>query len=875
MAIIRYQADLLTTSFYYNEYPNHLVPESEKETDKYQKKTLDYFSTIAFQQYNENDKKFTKNYQLLKGIIDKSDFYEEQRQDFNTETQTFIDELVKDENLPSYVKHYPMMNPPINALIGELSARPDNIRIKAFDDDSKNEELTEKTEFLQRYITSQIQQRVANDLLNQGYQVDTQEFDEQLAALTEKDVEQYMTTYTTTAEKWANHVLSALKIALHMKEKSEDAFRDLLVTSREFFHIFQDKSKLGLNVEVVNPKNTWYLTTPDQKYLKDAYATGTIEVMELSEILDKFELSKEEIEYLNDQAKGFYLEGMGVRQSNLLNNKEGQDSVTYDVYDPLVAKYKLFAESKLLAEAQLNTFLGLTQAGYITYGSKFIVVKAYWRSKKKVGLLTYRNPENPNNPNDILTAWIDESYKKIPEEISVKWTWVDQWYQGTKIGPHVYINFGPLKYLDYSPILGVIHESKNTEAKSLVDLMKPFQVIYNICMNQLYQLLKKDLGVVMIASLRYLPKAKDGDYQDAMDEWEMNAKERGVLFVDDSPENLKGAGSFAQTGRQDLSRANEMQARYNLAAQLKLECWELAGFSRERLGSVAATQTATGTQAALTRSFTQTEPYFVAHEYVLQQVFQAMVDTAQFIESKKPTSTISYITNAGENAFIQVNGSEIKLRDFHVYASSTQEDQRLFNELRQLAQPMLQNGASPFEIAELYSTNSIRQMKDTFRKLKEAQDEFRNQQMAMEQQQIDQQQEQFQSNLEYQDLVRREEMANENYQKELDRINKKEIAIIQTFNRQDDNTKDANADGVPDVLQISELTLDTQMANQSYNEALSKINLEREKIANSRDLELQKINLEKEKIKVEREKIKASIKVAQYGDKGTRNSPKK
>lgn len=871
MAIIRYQADLLTTSFYYNEYPNHMVSESEKETDKYQKKTMDYFSTIAFQQYNENQK-FDKNYQLLKGIIDKSDFYEAEAKSFDTETQTFVDELIREEGLPQYVKHYPMMNPPINALIGELSARPDNIRIKAFDDDSKNEELIEKSNFLQRYIVAQIQQRISNDLLQQGYQMNTEEFDEQLAALSEKDIQQYMTSYTSQAEKWANHVLSALKISLNLKEKSEDAFRDLLITSREFFLIYQDKSRLGLGVKVLNPKNVWYLTTPDKKYLKDAYATGTIEVMELSEILDEFPLSKEEIEYLNDQAKGFYLEGMGVRQSNLLNNKDGQDSVTYDVYDPLVAKYKLFAESKLLAEAQLNTFLGLSQSGYITYGSKFIVVRSFWRSKKKVGLLTYYNPDNPL---EILTKWVDESYKKIPEQIDIKWTWVDQWYQGVKIGPHVYIDFKPLKYLDYSPLLGVIHESKNTEARSLVDLMKPFQVLYNICLNQMYQLLKKDLGVVMLTNMRYIPKSKDGDYQDSLDEWEMNAKERGILFVDDSPENMKGAGSFAQTSRQDLSRANEMQARYNLAAQLKLECWELAGFSRERLGSVAATQTATGTQAALARSFTQTEPYFVAHEYVLQQVFQAMVDTAQFVESKKPTSTISYITNEGENAFIQVNGSEIKLRDFHIYASSSQEDQRTMNELRQLAQSMLQNGASPYDIAMMYGTNSQRQIKDVLRKAKEDQEALVQRQMGMEQQQIEQQQAQFEQQMQYQELVRRETMANENYQKELDRINKKEIAIIQTFSRQDDNTKDANGDGVPDLVQISELSLDTQLANQSYNEAISKISLEREKLSQARDMELEKIKLEKEKIKVEREKIKASIRVAQYGDKGTKNSPKK
>lgn len=871
MAIIRYQADLLTTSFYYNEYPNHFVTEKEKQTDKYIKRTLDYYSTIAFQQFNENDDRFTRNYKFLKGILDKNDFYEESARFDNTEASSFMDELLKEEDLPQYVKHYPIINPCINALVGELSARADNVRIKAYDDDSKSEELLEKTNFLQSVITARINQRIAEDLINQGFESGTPEFDEQLAQMTDEQVREYMTSYTSMAEKWANHVLTALKIRFNIKEKSEDAFRDLLITSREFYHIFEDRSSLGFNVEVVNPKNVWYLTTPDKKYIKDAYAAGTIQMMELSEVLDKFELSEEEIEYLNDQAKGFYLEGMGVRQSNLLNNKEGEDSFTYDTYDPLVAKYKLFAESKIMAEQQLNTFFGITQAGYATYGSKFIVVQSYYRSKKKVGLLTYRNPDNPQ---EILTQFVDDTYTKIPEEISIEWTWIDEWRKGVKIGPHVYIESRPLKSLDYCPILGVIHEAKNTPAKSIVDLAKPFQVLYNIGMNQMYQLLKKDLGVVMMTSTRFVPKPKDGDYQDALDQWEMEARERGVMFVDDSPENLKGASTFAQTGAHNLSRAPEIEARYKMCQEIKYECWDLLGFSRERLGGVAASQTATGTQVALSRSFTQTENFFVQHEYVLTQLYQAIVDMAQYVEGSKPTSIVGYITNEGEEAFIEVNGPDIRLRDYHVYASNSQEDQRLFSELRQLAQPMLQNGVPSADIVSLFSTNSIRHIKDVFKRSKEDIERQRQEALAIQQQELAQQQAQFEESNRLAELERSEQLANDNYNKELDRINQKEIAIIKTFTLQKDNLKDTNANAVPDVLEFSNLSLDSQIAQQDYTKEINKINLEKQKLLSDRDLELKKIGLEKDKLQLEKQKMKNDLKIAQYKDKGTKNSPK-
>jgi hypothetical protein len=151
----------------------------------------------------------------------------------------------------------------------------------------------------------------------------------------------------------------------------------------------------------------------------------------------------------------------------------------------------------------------------------------------------------------------------------LEWGWINEWYQGTKIGPDIY-HIKPFKLLNYCPIIGTTYEVKNTEAKSLVDLMKPFQVLYNVCMNQLYKLLEKEVGKVQLMSLRHVPIPKDGDAQDALDIWEMEARNRGVVFIDDSPENLKAPSSFNQFTSLDLTRTQEIQARYTLAQQLKI-----------------------------------------------------------------------------------------------------------------------------------------------------------------------------------------------------------------------------------------------------------------------------------------------------------------
>ena len=73
---------------------------------------------------------------------------------------------------------------------------------------------------------------------------------EDLEKLTFDQVKDQLDSYTSVAEKWANHVLTAQKADFNMKEKSEEAFRDLLISARQFYHIYEDNSKAGYNIEV-------------------------------------------------------------------------------------------------------------------------------------------------------------------------------------------------------------------------------------------------------------------------------------------------------------------------------------------------------------------------------------------------------------------------------------------------------------------------------------------------------------------------------------------------------------------------------------------------------------------------------------------------
>ena len=850
MAVIRYTKDATIRYAYLNIFPDQFKTDKEKTDEGWIKNTMDYFANKAYAEYIKNRDSFVKNYDLMKGILRREDFYQE------PDVKSFTEILTAELELPSYVKHYSIMTTPINELIGEMTKRPDTYRIKAFDDDSKAEELQFKSEALQQYVLSKAKEKIMQKMAIQGVEIE----EEELEQMSFEAVKDQIDSYTSVAEKWANHVLTATKADFNLKEKSEDTFRDLCISSREFYLVYEDNSKTGFNVEVMNPKNAWFLTTPDKKWISDpsgrvqgAYAAGTVHVMELSEIIELFpDLTKEEIDHLRSSLEDYGL--INVRESNLGNPNvtPGIDSVTYDTYDPLVLQTRMIIESEMKENSDsLKDFLGLT-SNVSSFGYKYVVVRAYWLSKKKIGRLIFI--DEMGNEQSLL---VDENYKSgdIPTQVSLEWGWINQWYQGVKIGPDVY-HVKPFKLLDYCPLIGVVHEVKNTEARSVVDMMKPFQVIYNICMNQLYRLLEKEIGNVASINIRRIPKVKDGDEQDALDIWEMEARERGVIFDDDSPENTKAPVSNTSIAKNiDLTRTNEIQSRYNLAVQIKNECWELIGMSKQRLGSITASETATATNTALQQSYAQTEPLFVAHEYIMGQLYQAIIDAALYIESKKPQSTISYITSEGEAAFVQVNGSDLKLRDLKVFPTNRPEDTQMFNELRQLAQAVIQNGGTLYDVIELYSTKSMRQMKKTFKELRDRQLAMQQQAQQTEQQKIEQQAQIAQAQMEEARIQKEEDRINENYQKELDRINKKEIAIIQATGFGNVESEDVNQNQVPDAFEVSKLAAEESRAARDYNMKMTDIQ--------SKNMQgLEKLKVEREKLQVERENMKNDKEIA-------------
>ena len=215
-----------------------------------------------------------------------------------------------------------------------------------------------------------------------------------------------------------------------------------------------------------------------------------------------------------------------------------------------------------------------------------------------------------------------------------------------------------------------------------------------------------------------------------------------------------------------------------------------------------------------------------------------------------------------------MNGTDLRFRDLKVFPTNRPEDNQMFQEIRQLAQPLMQNGGSLYDVIELYSTKSVREMKKTFKTLKERQEQMQDQQMQQQQQQMEQQQQIAQAQLQQAQLQHEQTVANDNYQKQLDRLSKEKIAIIQATGFGNVEAEDVNANAIPDVLEMSKLSDARAKADKDYSVKLADINAKNKQASD-------KMVLEREKLQVARENQANDLAIAKENAKNRANKKSK
>jgi len=759
--------------------PVQFLPAKDK-TEAWGAWNMDWYEMQGLKQIRRNARKLLKNYKLASGIIDKTDYIIEEDNDM----AELVDVLTKEDESAFELKFFPIIPNIVNVMIGEFAKRNDKITYRSVDDTSYNEMLEQKRAMVEEVLLAEAEKKMQQQIESMGLDPQDQEQAKQIEEMTSPEkmkslpeIEEFFKkSYRSMIEEWATHLHKVDEERFNMRELEVTAFRDSLVTDREFwhFHMMED----DYEVELWNPVLTFYHKSPNARYVSQSNWGGKIDLMTPADVIDKYGYAMS-----GDQLKS--LESIyPVKSAGYILPGVQNDGSFYDA----TRSHEWNTEGPSLGMRQFTSYRDTVNSGddiilkILTESEDLVdfdnsgllrVTTCYWKSQRKVGHLTKiddfgilvdlivdENYVVTNKPEYDVSVLKVKSRETLTFGEHIDWIWINHVWGGVKIGPNrptfygntdnlnfspIYLNVAPTKFQfkgDFTlygsklPMEGAVFSDRNTKSRSLVDKMKPYQIGYNLVNNQIADILIDELGTVIMLDQNALPRHSMGEDwgHGNLGKAYVAMKNFGMLALDTSITNTENALNFNHYQVLNLEQTQRLMSRIQLANHFKQQCFESIGISPQRLGAVNAQETAQGIEQAISQSYSQTEVYFTQHsEYLMPRVHQMRTDLAQYYYSKKPSLRLQYITSMDEKVNFEMNGTELLARDLNIFISTKVNQRQIMEQIRQLALNNNTSGASIYDLGNLVKAESLAEITHTLKAVEEKVQGTQQQQMQAQQ----------------------------------------------------------------------------------------------------------------------------------------------
>ena len=889
--------------------PIQFLPRSKKDED-WAAWCLDWLEWQGLKMVRRNARRLMKNYKLAKGIIDRTDYIIEE----DNEYADLIDTLTKEDTSALELKFYPIIPNVVNTLTSEFSKRSTRVTYGAVDEYSYNEMLEQKKAEVEQVLVQDAKKKVILKLIENGIDPNSKEFQEELNPEKLKTLPEieafYQKSYRSMVEQWAEHQHRVDTERFYMDELEERGFRDLLIADREFWHFKMMED--DYDVELWNPVMTFYQKAPETRYISDGNWVGKYDMMTVADVIDKYgwlmteeQMSSIELIYPVRSA-GYPIQGY----QNDGTYYDGTKSHDWNTNMPSLG-YRQFTSmwDSAVYGGDIVNWIMMENEDYLDMGMSNLlrVTTVYWKSQRKVGHLT-----KITESGDIITDIVDEDYKVTdkPEYNTtlvsnkskhtlvfgehIDWIWINQVWGGVKVGPNrptfwgtnnpggitpIYLGInqnkiGPLKFQfkgDSSlygcklPVEGSVFSDRNTYSRSLVDLMKPFQIAYNIVNNQIADILVDELGTVIMIDQNSLPRHSMGE------DWGKNnfakayvaMKNFQMLPLDTSITNTENALNFNHFQKLDMSQTERLMSRIQLAQYFKQQAFEVIGITPQRLGQEITRQTATGIEQSINASYAQTETYFIQHcDYLMPRVHKMRTDLAQYYHSTQPSTRLQYITSLDEKKNFEINGTDLLLRDLNIFTTTKANQRAILEQLKQLAISNNTSGASIYDLGNILKSDSIAEVSHILKKTEEKAERVRQeemqQQQQMQEQMIQAKQQEQQSQMQFEST-------------ENDKDRQARILEAQIRSAGYGSMADINQNQQSDYMDA----LDRIEKTEQYQQQMT---LQRDKESNRMIENREKLNIEQQKLQAQKDIAQTQLKIAQENknkyDVGKKNEKK-
>jgi len=733
------------------------------------------------------------NLNLYNGIVDIRDLT-------NVVNPNQIDASFVPDNLP----HHPILVPKIDLLVGEEIKRRFDWSVIVTNPDAISMKEEDKKKFLFEKLT---------EMYQAGYQDD--ELKVKMAEL-----EKYMKyNWQDLREQMANRILKHYTQEQRFDKTFSEGFKDALIFGEEIYQcdIVNDEPVMTK----LNPLKVHSVKSGNSDRLEDSAIIIIQDHWSPNKIIDVYhdELKPEDIDYILEysttSSKGSYSDD----QNNHVLLRDALNTGVEGMYDTI---FNL---------AELNGhFFG---SNYTDDTGNIRVFKIFWKSIKLVKKVKYYDEFGEEQYKIASEEYIAD--KDRGEEVTNMW--VNEFWEGVKIGKDIFLNIKPRK-IQYNKInnpsychagiIGQIYNTNQSKAVSLVDRAKNYQYMYDVIWDRLNKAISTNYGKIFELDVAKVPENWE------IEKWMHFAVVNKIAVIDSFKEGNQGAstGKLAgsmntQGGRvMDMETGAYIQQHINLLEFIKMEMGEIVGVSAQRQGQIENRETVGGVERSVNQSSHITEYWFMQHENCKIRVLEAFLETAKVALKGKNKKT-QHILDDQSIQILNIDGETFSEHDYGLVITSSSKTQELEQMIKQNAQAFLQNGGSLSTIMDIYFSPSLSDMR---RRLEDAEDQMHQRQSESSQQANEIQQkaneaaiEMENRKLELEDIISQREDATKRYIADLGHK---------------EGSMEVPDDGIKDDIAYEKLGLDKEKLKQDY---LTKMKaLEQDMIKHKDDIEIRK-----------------------------------
>lgn len=796
-----------TSTHGFNEQmPRQKVSYNVKKTSKWQEDCVDAVISecnVYGRTRRSDQRTKLRNYNLFNGKIDKADF------EYVLNPFNLSKDLMNAYQFPANLQPYDVISPILMLLFGEEAKRPfDPIALAV-----NKEAVSAKLEQKKQAVLTMLQEMLA-----------PQDPESQEPPPTPDEVLKYaQMSVRDMKEVQAQNLLNFYIKRLNLIDVFQSGWKDALIAAEELYRI--DEVANAVKAVRVNPLELHFVLPPNSDKVDDADKIYERNNMSVSQIIDEF-----------------YEVLTAAQIDELENHRNGLDT-TYNFSSggPSVDTY--FAPAGVGSVNSIHDFSDDSQQ----YGID--VHRVRWKSKKKLGIYHYIDPQT----SEEVEVLVDEFFKikmSGPNEW-IEWFWVNESWEGTRIGRDMYLNvrarkqqFRTIDNLSEckSGYVGTVYNAQNSQAVSLIDRMYPWLCLYLIVWYRTELLLAANLNKLALIDVSLIPDGWE------MEKWMYYAQSMKIGFVNSYNEGESGErkghlNQSTQTKALDLETGQSIQYNISLLGFIEQKLKDTAGVTDQRLGSISASELVGNTERAVVQSSHITEEWFRVHNHTKLRVCEAILSVAKSLKGSK---VLQYVTDDMNPLLFQFDPEELEDVDCGVFIGNGSKEHEAIQTMKQLLSMAIQNDKiSLSEVVDVINSNSISTLQA---KLKQSEQARMEQAQAADQQssqiemaKMEQAQDNFDRKLEA-DL----------YKVDTDNATKIAVAEIGAFKFQED--LDQDGDGVIDPTEIANLRL-------KELELMSKENIEKLKIHQTNVQNKSQEKISDQQLKFKEKELKAKEKI--------------